>query len=53
MSPENLKGSGNVRYWQYLTGKEFKEIDKSKAVVMVTCSPIEVHGPHLPEIPAK
>jgi len=50
MTPENLKGVGNVRYWQYLTGKEFEEIDKSKAVVMVTCSPIEVHGPHLPVV---
>lgn len=45
-----MKENGNVKYWQYLTGKEFKEIDKSKTVVMVTCSPVEVHGPHLPVI---
>jgi len=48
VSNEAVIESGNVKYWQSLTGKEFKEIDKSKAVVTVTCSPMEVHGPHLP-----
>lgn len=38
----------NVKYWHTMTGSEFKALDKSKVVVMVTCSPFEVHGPHLP-----
>lgn len=40
----------NVEYWHQMTGKEFEKINKDRAVVMVTCSPIEVHGPHLPVI---
>lgn len=31
-----------------LTKRRFDEIDREKAVVLVTCSPLEVHGPHLP-----
>ena len=34
--------------WETLTKKQFDEIDRREAVVMVTCSPLEVHGPHLP-----
>jgi creatinine amidohydrolase/Fe(II)-dependent formamide hydrolase-like protein len=34
--------------WESLTKKDFDAIDHSRAVVLVTCSPIEVHGPHLP-----
>ncbi|MDJ0787381.1 MAG: creatininase family protein [Myxococcota bacterium] len=34
--------------WETLTKKRFDQIDRSQAVVMVTCSPLEVHGPHLP-----
>ncbi len=44
------ESSGNVRYWQNLNGQEFKQLDKKKTVVLVTCSPLEVHGPHLPVI---
>ncbi len=50
MTDEYLNAEGNVKYWQNLTGEDFKKIDRTKAVVMVTCSPIEVHGPHLPVI---
>lgn len=50
MIEEGIKGKGNVRYWQYMNGEDFKKLDKSRSVVMVTCSPIEVHGPHLPVI---
>ncbi len=50
MADESIKGTGNVRYWQYLNGQEFKQLDKTKTVVVVTCSPLEVHGPHLPVI---
>jgi creatinine amidohydrolase/Fe(II)-dependent formamide hydrolase-like protein len=34
--------------WETLTKKQFDAIDRSEAVVFVTCSPMEVHGPHLP-----
>lgn len=34
--------------WETLTKKQFDQIDREQAVVMVTCSPLEVHGPHLP-----
>lgn len=34
--------------WESLTKRDFDSIDRSRAVVLVTCSPIEVHGPHLP-----
>jgi len=34
--------------WETLTKKRFDEIDRARAVVLVTCSPLEVHGPHLP-----
>ncbi|MCP5042484.1 MAG: creatininase family protein, partial [bacterium] len=34
--------------WESLTKGDFDRIDRSRAVVLVTCSPLEVHGPHLP-----
>lgn len=34
--------------WETLTKKQFDQIDRKNAVVFVTCSPLEVHGPHLP-----
>lgn len=34
--------------WETLSKRRFDEIDRSRAVVLVTCSPLEVHGPHLP-----
>jgi len=34
--------------WETLTKRQFDQIDRGRAVVMVTCSPLEVHGPHLP-----
>lgn len=40
-SPEILR-------WETITKKRFDEIDREQAVVLVTCSPLEVHGPHLP-----
>ena len=36
--------------WQHLTGKQIDAIDRDKAVVLVSSSPLEVHGPHLPTI---
>jgi creatinine amidohydrolase len=34
--------------WETLTKRQFDRIDRTRAVVLVTCSPLEVHGPHLP-----
>jgi hypothetical protein len=34
--------------WETLTKKKFDQLDRERCVVMVTCSPLEVHGPHLP-----
>lgn len=34
--------------WETLTKTQFDAIDRENAVVFVTCSPMEVHGPHLP-----
>ncbi len=34
--------------WETLTKTQFDTIDRETAVVFVTCSPLEVHGPHLP-----
>lgn len=34
--------------WESLTKRQFDAIDRERAVVLVSCSPLEVHGPHLP-----
>ena len=34
--------------WETITKKTFDRLDPARCVVMVTCSPLEVHGPHLP-----
>jgi creatinine amidohydrolase len=37
-----------VLRWETLTKRRFDELDRKNCVVLVTCSPLEVHGPHLP-----
>jgi len=37
-----------VLRWETLTKRKFDQLDRENAVVLVTCSPLEVHGPHLP-----
>ena len=37
-----------VLRWETLTKKQFDTLDREHTPVMVTCSPLEVHGPHLP-----
>jgi creatinine amidohydrolase len=34
--------------WERLTKGQFDRLDRASSVVLVTCSPLEVHGPHLP-----
>jgi creatinine amidohydrolase len=40
--------SPRILRWETLTKKQFDRIDRAEAVVLVTGSPLEVHGPHLP-----
>jgi creatinine amidohydrolase len=37
-----------VLRWETLTKQAFDALDPARCVVLVTCSPLEVHGPHLP-----
>jgi creatinine amidohydrolase len=39
---------GAVLEWQKLTGAKIAALDPERTVVVVSCSPLEVHGPHLP-----
>jgi creatinine amidohydrolase len=45
-----VETSARVREWQYMTGREIDALDRKRTVVMLACSPLEVHGPHLPVI---
>jgi creatinine amidohydrolase len=44
----NSNGDVTLLRWETLTKRRFDELDRAQCVVLVTCSPIEVHGPHLP-----
>lgn len=37
-----------VLRWESLTKRAFDRLDRGRCVVLVTASPMEVHGPHLP-----
>ena len=37
-----------IRDWANLTGADFAAMDRANTVALVSCSPLEVHGPHLP-----
>jgi creatinine amidohydrolase/Fe(II)-dependent formamide hydrolase-like protein len=44
-----IPGESSRTYeWQHMTATDFAALDRNACVVMVTCSPLEVHGPHLP-----
>lgn len=43
-----MEATPRMLRWETLTKRRFDEIDPAAAVVLVTSSPIEVHGPHLP-----
>jgi creatinine amidohydrolase len=34
--------------WKQLTGPQIDALDRDNTVLLVSCSPLEVHGPHLP-----
>ena len=48
MDYRTVETTANIREWQYLTSSDFAKLDFANTVVLVTCSPLEVHGPHLP-----
>ncbi len=50
MDYETVETTARVREWQYLTGADFEAMDRKRTVAIVSCSPLEVHGPHLPVI---
>lgn len=37
-----------VREWADLRGGDIAALDRDNTVILVSCSPLEVHGPHLP-----
>lgn len=41
-------GAPEILRWEEMTKTRFDRIDRGEAVVLLTCSPLEVHGPHLP-----
>jgi creatinine amidohydrolase len=43
-----MEGDPKLLRWETLTKGQFDRLDRSRTVVLVTCSPLEVHGPHLP-----
>lgn len=49
-TPVNVTPAPNMREWAELTGTEFAALDRANTPVLVSCSPLEVHGPHLPVV---
>jgi creatinine amidohydrolase/Fe(II)-dependent formamide hydrolase-like protein len=43
-----MEAAPQLLRWETLTKGQFDTLDRERAVVLVTCSPLEVHGPHLP-----
>jgi creatinine amidohydrolase len=43
-----MEAAPQLLRWETLTKGQFDALDRERAVVLVTCSPLEVHGPHLP-----
>jgi creatinine amidohydrolase len=46
--PSEAHPTPPILRWETLTKRAFDELDPARCVVLVTCSPLEVHGPHLP-----
>lgn len=44
----SVETSAKRREWASLTGADFAKLDRERTVVVVSSSPLEVHGPHLP-----
>jgi creatinine amidohydrolase len=37
-----------IHEWAKMTGRAIDALDRKRTVLLVSCSPLEVHGPHLP-----
>lgn len=48
MTTEGRGERARLLRWQEMTGPQIAALDPAKTIVLVTCSPLEVHGPHLP-----
>lgn len=48
MHPFETPTTARVREWKTLNGGDFAAMDRRNTVVLVTLSPLEVHGDHLP-----
>ncbi|MCP3982927.1 MAG: creatininase family protein [bacterium] len=48
MNTVNATSGPKILHWETLTKSQFDRLDRSRCCVLVTCSPLEVHGPHLP-----
>jgi creatinine amidohydrolase len=46
--PSSSPRRARILEWQTATATELRALDPGRTVVLVSCSPIEVHGPHLP-----
>ena len=40
--------TAQLREWAHLRGPQIAALDRARTAIFVTCSPLEVHGPHLP-----
>ena len=45
MTVAESRREGAILRWETLTKRQFDEIDREQAIVLLTCSPLEVHGP--------
>jgi len=48
MTQASSSPTSEILEWQYMKGPDFHRLDRSKTVILLSCSPLEVHGPHLP-----
>jgi creatinine amidohydrolase len=48
MNENDSESTPTVLRWETLTKERFDRLDRDRCIVLVTCSPLEVHGPHLP-----
>ena len=45
-----MSSSSRIRDWEEMTHTDFAALDLERTVVLLTCAPLEVHGPHLPVV---
>lgn len=45
-----LETTARVHQWKWMTGEEIDALDRNNTIAVISCSPLEVHGPHLPTV---